>query len=200
MANHKLNFVFNNVKGLQNSNKRIKIFEYLKNKVTSDCFIFLQETHSNKDSKKRCSGKFKGRFFFSHGKTNSCGIAIAYYASTNISVLTTRTDSEGCIILLDMKYDDSKNYILCNTYNPNHEANHVDMLEMLGDFVMEIPQWETKVIIVGGDFDLFLDAELDAKGGRPTLKKRSVAKLISVIEHFTLVDDDDDDELFLWYG
>ena len=56
-----------------------------------------------------------------------------------------------------------------------------------------------KVIIVGGDFDLFLDAELDAKGGRPILKKRSVAKLISVIERFTLVDDDDD-ELFLWYG
>ena len=35
---------------------------------------------------------------------------------------------------------------------------------------------------------LFLDAELDAKGGRPTLKKMSVAQLISVIERFTLVD------------
>ena len=59
---------------------------------------------------------------------------------------------------------------------------------MLGDFLMGIPQWETEEIIVGGDFNLFLDAELDAKGGRPTLKKRSVAKLISVIERFTLVD------------
>ena len=187
MANRKLNFISNNVKGLQNSTKRIKIFEYLKNKVTSDCFIFLQETHSNKDSEKRWSDEFKGQFFFSHGKTNSCGVAIAYYGSTNISVLTTRTDSEGRIILLDMKYDD-KNYILCNIYNPNHEANQVDTLEMLGDFIMGIPQWETKEVIVGGDFNLFLDAELDAKGGRPTLKKRSVAKLISIIERFTLVD------------
>ena len=127
MANRKLNFISNNVKGLQNSTKRIKIFEYLKNKVTSDCFIFLQETHSNKDSEKRWSDEFKGQFFFSHGKTNSCGVAIAYYGSTNISVLTTRTDSEGRIILLDMKYDD-KNYILCNIYNPNHEANQVDTL------------------------------------------------------------------------
>ena len=186
MANRKLNFISNNVKGLQNSTKRIKIFEYLKNKVTFDCFIFLQETHSNKDSEKRWSDEFKGQFFFSHGKTNSCGVAIAYYGSTNISVLTTRTDSEGRIILLDMKYDD-KNYILCNIYNPNHEANQVDTLEMLGDILMGILQWETKEIIVGGDFNLFLDAELDAKGGRPTLKKRSVAKLISVIERFTLV-------------
>ena len=187
MANRKLNFISNNVKGLQNSTKRIKIFEYLKNKVTSDCFIFLQETHSNKDSEKRWSDEFKGQFFFSHRKTNSCGVAIAYYGSTNISVLTTRTDSEGRIILLDMKYDD-KNYILCNIYNPNHEANQVDTLEMLGDFIMGIPQSETKEVILGGDFNLFLDAELDAKRGRPTLKKRSVAKLISIIERFTLVD------------
>ena len=86
-----------------------------------------------------------------------------------------------------MKYDD-KNYILCNIYNPNHEANQVDTLEMLGDFIMGIRQWETKEVIVGGNFNLFLDAELDAKGGRPTLKKRSVANLISIIERFTLVD------------
>ena len=59
MANHKLNFISNNVKGLQNSTKRIKIFEYLKNKVTYDCFIFLQETHLNKDSEKRWSDEFK---------------------------------------------------------------------------------------------------------------------------------------------
>ena len=93
---------------------------------------------------------------------NSCSVAIAYYGSTNISVLTTSTDPEGPIILLDMKYDD-KNYVICNIYNPNHEANRVDTLEMLGDFLMWIPQWETKEIIVGGDFNLSLDAELDAK-------------------------------------
>ena len=63
MANRKLNFISNDVKGLQNSTKRIKIFEYLKNKVTSDCFIFLQETHSDKDSKKGGSTNLKGNFF-----------------------------------------------------------------------------------------------------------------------------------------
>ena len=64
MANRKLNFISNNVKGLQNSTKRFKIFKYLKNKVTSDCFTFLQETHLNKDSEKRWSDEFKGHFFF----------------------------------------------------------------------------------------------------------------------------------------
>ena len=106
MTNRKLNFVSNNVKGLQNSTKCIKIFEDLKNKVTSDCFIFLHENHLDKDSEKRWSDEFKWQFFFSHGKMNSCGVSIAYYGSTNISVLTTRTGSEGRIILLDLKCDD----------------------------------------------------------------------------------------------
>ena len=62
MANCKLNFISNNEKGLQNSTKRIKIFEYLKNKVTSDCFIFLQETQI-KTAKKRGPTNLKGNFF-----------------------------------------------------------------------------------------------------------------------------------------
>ena len=41
--NH-LNFISNNVIGLQAISKRIKIFEYLKNYVTSNGFVFLQET------------------------------------------------------------------------------------------------------------------------------------------------------------
>ena len=43
----KLNFISNNVKGLQNSLKRIKIFEYLKKKLGSNGFLLLQETHSS---------------------------------------------------------------------------------------------------------------------------------------------------------
>ena len=43
-----LSFISNNVKGIQAifRPKRIKMFEYLKNYVTSNGFIFLQETHS----------------------------------------------------------------------------------------------------------------------------------------------------------
>ena len=40
-----LSFISINVKELQAVSKRIKIFEYLKNYVTSNGFIFLQEKH-----------------------------------------------------------------------------------------------------------------------------------------------------------
>ena len=49
----KLHFWSSNVKGLQNSLKKIKIFEYLKNNLGSDGFLLLQETHSSLADEKK---------------------------------------------------------------------------------------------------------------------------------------------------
>ena len=46
----KLHFISKNVKGLQNSLKRIKIFAYLKNNLG---FLLLQETHSSLADEKK---------------------------------------------------------------------------------------------------------------------------------------------------
>ena len=49
-----IKFILNNVRGIKNSEKRMKIFEFLKNKVDSNGMLFLQETKScEKDKKKR---------------------------------------------------------------------------------------------------------------------------------------------------
>ena len=64
----KLQFLSNNVKGLQNSFKRIKIFEYLKNNIGSNGFLFLQETHSSLADRKKWADELKRPIFFSHSK------------------------------------------------------------------------------------------------------------------------------------
>ena len=46
MINNHIQFISNNVKGLQSLEKRIKVFEYLKNCISNNGFLFLQETHS----------------------------------------------------------------------------------------------------------------------------------------------------------
>ena len=43
----KLHFISNNVKGRQNSVKWIKLFEYLKQNLSSNGFLFLEETYSS---------------------------------------------------------------------------------------------------------------------------------------------------------
>ena len=46
MTNTIGSFISNNVKGVRSSEKRLKIFEYLKNNINHNGFVFLQETHS----------------------------------------------------------------------------------------------------------------------------------------------------------
>ena len=49
----KLQFISNNVKGLQSSPKRIKVFEYLKKNLGSNGFLFFQETNSSSADEKK---------------------------------------------------------------------------------------------------------------------------------------------------
>ena len=59
-----LKFISNNVEGIQTSEKRIKIFKYLKNSVSPNGFIFLQETHSFIDGKKSWCNGLSGNLYF----------------------------------------------------------------------------------------------------------------------------------------
>ena len=53
---------------------------------------------------------------------------------------------------------------------------------------MNIKNVKNKNIILGGDFNLHFDSKLEAKGGKPVLKKQSVAKMIELLENFDLCD------------
>ena len=47
------NFLTNNVKGLQSTKKRLKLFNFLKNKIGPKGILFLQETHSSVETEKK---------------------------------------------------------------------------------------------------------------------------------------------------
>ena len=72
------NFISNDVKGILPSEKGLKIFEYLKNNIHHNGFVFLQETHSLTKDEKQWKDDFKDPLFFSHGGTNCCRIAIDF--------------------------------------------------------------------------------------------------------------------------
>ena len=80
-----LEFLSNNVNGLTSSKKRIKMFEYLWNKISNIGIIFLQETHSSEDTFNNWRNDFKGEVFFSHGSTSSCSVMVGYMGSKNFN-------------------------------------------------------------------------------------------------------------------
>ena len=72
--------------------KRIKLFEYLKNFISKNGFMFLQETSSTAFDEKRWQDEFKGKLFFSQGHSNSCGVAIGFLGNMNFNVLNKIQD------------------------------------------------------------------------------------------------------------
>ena len=82
--------------------------------------MFSQETHSNSKVEQKWKEDFHGKVFYSHGKTNSCGVLLAYFGTEKFTVKKQQTDLNGRILILDVSINDSE-YILINLYNANTE-------------------------------------------------------------------------------
>ena len=138
---------------------------------------------SNKNEKKT----LKVLNFFSHGKSNSCGVLTAYLGTGTFTVKKQQTDKEGRILILDVSINDSE-YILINLYNANTENEQIDVLSSLSKLLEDFDISLTKQLVMAGDFNLFFNSKLEAQGGNPTLKKKSLAKLIELKETYDLCD------------
>ena len=115
---YNLNFLSNNVNGLNSSKKRIKMFEYFREKIANNGILFLQETHSSHDTVINWRDDFKGELFFSHRTTNSCGVMIGYLGSNKIKVNRTKNDNQGRILVVDADVDE-ETFVLIKLYNAN---------------------------------------------------------------------------------
>ena len=57
--------------------------------------LFLQETHSSLETEKKWIDDFEDKIYYSLGKTNSCGVLIAFYGNLNIYVKNKVNDNDG---------------------------------------------------------------------------------------------------------
>ena len=71
---------------------------------------------------------------------------------------------------------------MINLYNANTENEQIDVLSSLSKLLEDFDISLTKQLVMAGDFNLFFNSKLEAQGGNPTLKKKSLAKLIEFKE------------------
>ena len=64
MKDDVITFISNNVKGIQTSQLRMKLFKYLKSCVITNGFVFLQEMHSSIRDEKKWEDEFRGKLSF----------------------------------------------------------------------------------------------------------------------------------------
>ena len=155
------NFLLN-VEGIKSSKRKLKLMQYFKDKTGSTGVLFLQETDFDCKVEQKQKEDFKGSFFFSHGKSNSCGVLIAFFGTGTFIVKKQQTD-----LILDVSINNSE-YILIHLYNANIENQQFDVLSSLFELFKEFDISLIKQPVTTGDFNLFVTSKLKAQGENHT--------------------------------
>ena len=167
-----------NVRGIRDVNKRRKIFNYL-HKKTFD-IVCLQEVHSTKGQEKRIKTEWGGQALFSHGESNSRGVAILFKKGRRIDLINVERSAEGRWIKAQIKTGQNKLTIV-NCYAPNTDCPSF-FKEVIDPFTVA----ENDCIIVG-DFNTIL-SEHDMKGGAGNFHPKSTSYITQMMEQNNLSD------------
>ena len=151
-----------NARGIRDFTKRKTIFNWL-HKQNAD-IAFLQETYSTPDIVESWRFQWAGKMFFSHGTNHSRGVLILISDKLQFQLKNTRSDSDGRYVLTDALIQDSP-FSLLNIYAPNITSQQCSFSTMLS-ILDDIDSTFSSQLIIGGDFNAHLDAELDRCGGR----------------------------------
>ena len=144
-----------NVKGLRRTNKRIKIFNYLKEKFKK-CVVLLQETHSTNDDLESWSNKMGYKILLNNGTSNNCGTLIGISKKIEYKILHYYDDKQGRLQLLASEHNGQK-FLIVNIYNENIEKYQVLLLKKLNEQLEKIDDIINFQIVIGGDWNFALD-------------------------------------------
>lgn len=134
-----------NVNGMGNPVKRRIIFENLRTQKAE--VHLIQETHSSPETGFLWAREWGGQIFYSHGTSNSRGVAILMSRNANFKVSTTIRDPEGRFVGIDIMVGEPK-ISLGNRQTSlkssvvsscNFNAHRLSLEEIL--IVFSIPPW-----------------------------------------------------------
>lgn len=173
-----------NARGIRSFEKRKAVFGWLL-KQKADLF-FLQETYSTKNVENVWKKQWKGEIFFSHGSQHSRGVLILIKNSLEFKLTSVRSDKEGRFIFLEAFVQDQK-FLFVNIYAPNKLSEQTLFFDQIKDELDNSGIDDDCRIIIGGDFNVILDPDLDGFGGKPKLKE-SVKQIENICLLRDLVD------------
>ena len=174
-----------NANGLGNRNKRMAIHNWLKPQGPG--IIFFQETHLNSEILQQWQNDFEtGNIFYSNGSNVARGVCTVISSRHDVQVKEQITDKDGRFLLLHANIDDCE-LVLVNIYAPTKDMKH-DQLSFLDFLHDQLTNFMGKTIIVGGDFNVYLNPKLDKAGGRDEIQSEASKRLLNVIDEFSLFD------------
>ena len=165
-----------NVRGLGEMKKRRQIYKYLHEKKCN--VVFMQETHSTKNSEKIWRNEWDGRIFFDHGTGNARGVCILLTKNLDFELLEVHRSHEGQYIIIKLETD-GRQILFCNMYAPN-----VDQPNYFMKVFETVHNSDADIKVMGGDINQILDPDLDKKGGKVTKLTNSAEFINSFLEEY----------------
>lgn len=178
--NSNLTLVSWNTKGLNHPVKRKKVFSRLQQLRAG--VVFLQETHLHDLDHWRLGKCWTGQYFHSNFKAKARGTAILVGRNIPFVVSNIISDKNGRFIIVSGKLCD-KLVTLANVYAPNF-----DDVQFFRNFFSQLPDLNSHSLILGGDFNCFLDAQLDRSSSKPASPNKSATYIKSFLGDFSLTD------------
>ncbi len=188
-----------NTNGLGDQHKCQSVLTYLKNKCKG--IIMLQETHCTES--KECMWKelSDAHCYFSHGTSNSKGVATLIPKELDIHVKQVLKDQEGRFLILEIVWENVC-YVIVNVYAPTKDKPKLQH-EFISNLSTNIEDFSDKSIIWGGDMNCYLDPNVDKKGGNTEVTSDYATLVKGTMEHYDVVDiwrvRNPDTLKFTWY-
>jgi exonuclease III len=184
MANN-IQIVSFNSRGLGDKRKRLAVFQYIK--THHNGIVFLQETHTNKQSESLWKKEWhRGQIFFSHAASNKRGVAILFPKKLPVVINDTVHDNDGRYLLLDVSID-GKNIILLNIYAPTKDYPKEQLL-FINSLNSLLENYVDRQLIISGDFNICLNPDIDKCGGRHEKQTEYTQSLLELMDNYNLND------------
>ena len=167
-----------NVRGLNNSIKRRKVFKWLHRQTAHS--YFLQETFSTEQSINIWRSEWGGN----NGSNHSKGVMILVNPRYQLEVIRSIKDKNGRSIILEIKLD-NQNLALANVYAPNDISQQIKFYQ---DLNQTLSGFSDCNLIIGGDFNCALTPK-DRKSVKQRSNKHTVIMEIeNLCSNFALTD------------
>ena len=170
-----------NCQGLNDVNKRKDVLSNLRMKSYN--IYFLQDTHFNESEEKLIQLQWGYKSFFNSFKTNSRGVAIFFNNNCEFEIHSEYKDENGNYLILDATVENMP-LLLINIYGPNSDIPnfYASLMDKIVDCL------NTQYIIIGGDFNLVIDKDLDSMNYKHLNNSQARKELLRLIETLSLVD------------
>ena len=185
-----------NVNGLGDYAKRKIMYKHFREQKAD--IVMLQETHNTVKNAKLWKCEWGGEWLNSYGKSNARGVSILFKPklTNKVKISNVYRDTAGRILVVSITFEEQTS-TLVNIYREND-----DSVDTLCEIHNTLANRHDDHIIIGGDFNLVLNNELDARN-RKLSHPTSHKVLAQMIDDFELTDiwrvKNPQKETFTWY-